>query len=106
MAKRQDFKRAGGRDTPRKPKRQRGKRPTLAGTPPLGYLNSFYCPVCGDHLFSVYDGDLARPDYHFRVSDGWNYCRRCGQALDLGEFKAGKEEKGSGQQDNGDFVFT
>mgnify|MGYP006989190242 FL=1 len=29
-----------------------------------------------------------------------------GPGLDLEEFKAGKEEKGSGQQDNGDLVFT
>lgn len=97
MEKRQNFKKARGRDTPRKPKRQKGRHPTLTGTPPLGYLNSFHCPVCGYHLFSVYDGNLERPDYHFRVSADWNYCSRCGQALDLGEFKAGKEEKEGGQ---------
>ena len=47
----------------RKPKRMRSNKPTLSGNPPLMYLNSFFCPVCGRHLFSFYDGDLKRKDY-------------------------------------------
>ena len=41
---------------PRKPKAQKSEYPTLPGQ--LGYLNSYYCPVCGKHLFSAYDKDL------------------------------------------------
>ena len=37
----------------RKPKHQKSEYPTLPGQ--LGYLNSYYCPVCGKHLFSAYD---------------------------------------------------
>lgn len=36
---------------PRKPKAQKSEYPTLQGQ--LGYLNSYYCPVCGKHLFSA-----------------------------------------------------
>lgn len=73
-----------------KPKHQRSDKPTLTGTPPLGYLNSYYCPVCGKHLFSHYDADVL-PDrkdgFCFYVSPDWNYCSKCGTLLDLGEWK-------------------
>lgn len=32
----------------KKPKHQKSEYPTLPGQ--LGYLNSYYCPVCGKHL--------------------------------------------------------
>lgn len=74
----------------RKPKRQRGEYPTIAGNPPLGYLIHFYCPKCGAHLFSAYEEDLRtdREDgYIFKVAKDWNYCSRCGTLLDLDEWK-------------------
>lgn len=95
----------GKSNTPKKPKRVKGKEPTLTGNPPLGYLNSYFCPVCSKHLFSVYDGDLKRPDYKFRVSVDWNYCSRCGQPLDLEEFKE-REGKAGGEAENSDIVLT
>lgn len=45
---------------PKKPKYQKSEYPTLTGKPQLGYLNAYYCPVCGNHLFSVYDAGLRR----------------------------------------------
>lgn len=54
---------------PRKPKAQKSEYPTLPGQ--LGYLNSYYCPVCGKHLFSAYDKDLRKDredGYYFHVS--------------------------------------
>lgn len=72
----------------RKPKRMRSNKPTLSGNPPLMYLNSFFCPVCGKHLFSFYDGDLKRKDYKFQITPDWNYCSKCGTRLDLDEWKA------------------
>lgn len=42
----------------RKPKYQKSECPTLPGQ--LGYLNSYYCPVCGKHLFSAYDKDMKK----------------------------------------------
>lgn len=71
----------------RKPRRERGKTPTRTGNPPLGYLISFYCPTCGRHLFSHYEGDLTKENYKFKISNDWNYCSKCGQLLDLGEWK-------------------
>lgn len=71
----------------RKPKRMRSNKPTLSGNPPLMYLNSFFCPVCGRHLFSFYDGDLKRKDYKFQIAPDWNYCSKCGTRLDLDEWK-------------------
>lgn len=73
-----------------KPKCVKGEYPTLTGNPQLGYLNSYYCPVCGKHLFSCYDADVLpeREDgYHFYISPDWNYCRKCGTRLDLAEWK-------------------
>lgn len=34
----------------RKPKCKKSEYPTLTGKPQLGYLNAYYCPVCGKHL--------------------------------------------------------
>lgn len=76
----------------RKPKCMKSNKPTLAGNPPLMLLNSFFCPVCGKHLFSYYDGDLKRKDYKFRISQDWNYCSKCGTLLDLDRWK---EQHGS-----------
>lgn len=76
----------------RKPKCLKSNKPTLAGNPPLMFLNSFFCPVCGKHLFSYYDGDLKRKDYKFRISQDWNYCSKCGTLLDLDRWK---EQHGS-----------
>lgn len=76
----------------RKPKHQKSEYPTLPGQ--LGYLNSYYCPVCGKHLFSAYDKDMKKDredGYYFRVSNDFNYCSKCGQLLDLDEWKR-KEE--------------
>ena len=73
-----------------KPRRVRGQQPTLTGQPQLGYLNSFYCPICGKHLFSCYDADIA-PDrkdgFRFRVASDWHYCSKCGTMLDLAEWQ-------------------
>ena len=46
---------------PRKPKHQKSEYPTLPGQ--LGYLNSYYCPVCGKHLFSAYDKDMRKVSF-------------------------------------------
>ena len=76
----------------RKPKHQKSEYPTLPGQ--LGYLNSYYCPVCGKHLFSAYDKDMKKDredGYYFHVSNDFNYCSKCGQLLDLDEWKR-KEE--------------
>ena len=76
----------------RKPKHQKSEYPTLSGQ--LGYLNSYYCPVCGKHLFSAYDKDMKKDredGYYFHVSNDFNYCSKCGQLLDLDEWKR-KEE--------------
>ena len=77
-----------------KPRRERGKQPTLTGQPQLGYLNSFYCPICGKHLFSCYDADIA-PDrkdgFRFRVASDWHYCSKCGTMLDLAEWQQQEE---------------
>lgn len=76
----------------RKPKYQKSEYPTLPGQ--LGYLNSYYCPVCGKHLFSAYDKDMKKDredGYYFHVSNDFNYCSKCGQLLDLDEWKR-KEE--------------
>ena len=58
----------------RKPKHQKSEYPTLPGQ--LGYLNSYYCPVCGKHLFSAYDKDMKKDredGYYFHVSNDFNY---------------------------------
>lgn len=82
-----------------KPKIRKSDRPTLTGTPPLGYLISHYCPICGKHLFSFYEGDLKRTDYKFRVSRDWNYCSKCGTLLDLDEWKEPEPEvKGAAEE--------
>lgn len=76
----------------RKPKYQKSEYSTLPGQ--LGYLNSYYCPVCGKHLFSAYDKDMKKDredGYCFHVSNDFNYCSKCGQLLDLDEWKR-KEE--------------
>lgn len=73
-----------------KPKHKRSDAPTIAGQPRLGYLHSYSCPVCGKHLFSYYDADIlpGRKDgYHFRISEDWNYCSKCGTLLDLSDWK-------------------
>ena len=70
------------RDERRKPIVQKGETPTLVGN--LGYLNSVICPNCGKHLTAYYDADLNRTWY---IADDWNYCGRCGQHLDLDEYK-------------------
>lgn len=70
----------------KKPKHQKSEYPTLPGQ--LGYLNSYYCPVCGKHLFSAYDKDLRKDredGYYFHVSHDFNYCSKCGTLLDLDE---------------------
>lgn len=72
------------------PIRKRSEHPTLTGTPPLGYLNSCYCPVCRMHLFSYYDADVleSRGDgYSFSISGDWNYCSKCGTLLELSRWK-------------------
>lgn len=79
---------------PRKPKHRKSEYPTLTGAPPLGYLNSYYCPVCGRHLFSHYDADIMpnrKDGFMYRISSDWNYCSKCGTLLDLDEWKR-KEE--------------
>jgi hypothetical protein len=85
----------------RKPKRMKSEMPTLTGTPPLGYLNSYYCPVCGKHLFSHYDADIL-PDradgYKFRISADVNYCSKCGTFLDLDGWKGKPEETREGEE--------
>lgn len=73
-----------------KPRREKSKYPTLTGKPPLGYLNTYYCPICGKHLFSYYDADAIpnRQDgYKFAISNDLNYCSKCGVLLDLDEWK-------------------
>lgn len=82
----------------KKPKHRKSERPTLTGTPPLGYLNYFICPMCGKHLFSYYDGDLKRPHFKFKLSKDWNYCSKCGQLLDLSEWKD-KEEPAAAEEE-------
>ena len=50
--------------------------------------------VCGKHLFSAYDKDMKKDredGYYFHVSNDFNYCSKCGQLLDLDEWKR-KEE--------------
>ena len=78
-----------------KPRRKRSKQPTLTGQPLLGYLNSYYCPICGKHLFSHYDADIA-PDrkdgFRFRLAADWNYCCKCGTLLDLAEWQQGEKQ--------------
>ncbi|MBQ0067595.1 MAG: hypothetical protein KBS60_05395 [Phascolarctobacterium sp.] len=79
---------------PKKPKHKKSEYPTLTGKPQLGYLNSYYCPVCGKHLFSAYDADMRKDredGYYFHVSNDFNYCSKCGTLLDLDEWKR-KEE--------------
>lgn len=71
-----------------KAKHQKSEYPTLPGQ--LGYLNSYYCPVCGKHLFSAYDKDMKKDredGYYFHVSNDFNYCSKCGQLLDLDEWR-------------------
>nr|DAR75949.1 MAG TPA: MqsA [Caudoviricetes sp.] len=77
-----------------KPKQKRSDAPTLTGTPPMGYLNSCYCPKCGRHLFSYYDADVSsdrKDGYRFRIAGNWNYCSECGTLLDLDEWKERQE---------------
>lgn len=74
----------------KKPLRKRSEKPTLTGTPPLGYLNSILCPVCKKHLFSFYDADVLpnrKDGFCFSISEDWNYCSKCGTPLDLSEWK-------------------
>lgn len=81
---------------PKKPKCQKSEYPTLTGTPQLGHLNAYYCPVCGKHLFSVYDAELRKDredGYYFYVSRDFNYCSKCGTLLDLDEWKRKEEPK-------------
>ena len=73
-----------------KPKLIKGKLPTLTGNPPLGYLNSLYCPSCGRLFTSFYDADNLpnREDgYRFNISRDWNYCIKCGQLIDFSEYR-------------------
>ena len=70
------------RDERRKPIVQKGETPTLVGN--LGYLNKVICPNCGKYLTAYYDADVNRTWY---IADDWNYCGRCGQHLDLDEYK-------------------
>lgn len=73
-----------------KPRRERSKQPTLIGQPQLGYLNSYYCPICGKHLFSHYDADWApgrKDGLRFRIAADWHYCSKCGTLLDLAEWQ-------------------
>ena len=77
-----------------KPKHNKSKCKTLTGSPPLGYLNYFTCPVCGKNLFSYYDGDLKHPSYVFKISEEWNYCSKCGTPLDLDEWKDKEDQEG------------
>lgn len=84
---------------PRKPKAQKSEYPTLPGQ--LGYLNSYYCPVCGKHLFSAYDKDLRKDredGYYFHVSRDFNYCSKCGTLLDLDEWKREEEPAAAGEE--------
>lgn len=84
---------------PRKPKAQESEYPTLPGQ--LGYLNSYYCPVCGKHLFSAYDKDLRKDredGYYFHVSRDFNYCSKCGTLLDLDEWKREEEPAAAGEE--------
>ena len=83
----------------KKPKHQKSEYPTLPGK--LGYLNSYYCPVCGKHLFSAYDKDLRKDredGYYFRVSRDFNYCSKCGTLLDLDEWKREEEPAAAGEE--------
>lgn len=82
-----------------KPKAQKSEYPTLPGQ--LGYLNSYYCPVCGKHLFSAYDKDLRKDredGYYFHVSRDFNYCSKCGTLLDLDEWKREEEPAAAGEE--------
>ena len=86
---------------PRKPKHRKSEYPTLTGAPPLGYLNSYYCPVCGRHLFSHYDADVMpnrKDGFMYRISSDWNYCSKCGTLLDLDEWKRKEEPTGAEEE--------
>lgn len=72
------------KDRKKPPVLKKGELPTLT----LGYLNSAYCPSCGEHLFSYYDKDLT----WFCLSEESNYCRNCGQHLDLDRYKNPERE--------------
>lgn len=85
----------------RKPKYQKSEYPTLTGTPQLGYLNSYYCPVCGRHLFSLYDADRRKDredGYYFYISRDFNYCSKCGTLLDLEEWKRKETPEDNGEE--------
>lgn len=72
------------------PIKRKSEHSTLTGNPPLGYLNSYYCPVCGRHLFSHYDADVieSRDGRHrFWIGEDWNYCSKCGTLLELSKWK-------------------
>lgn len=86
---------------PRKPKHKKSEYPTLTGKPQLGYLNAYYCPVCGKHLFSAYDADLRKDredGYYFYISRDLNYCSKCGTLLDLEEWKRKEEPPDTGEE--------
>lgn len=84
---------------PKKPKHKKSEYPTLPGQ--LGYLNSYYCPVCGKHLFSAYDKDMRKDwedGYYFYISRDFNYCSKCGTLLDLEEWKRKEEPPAAGEE--------
>lgn len=71
----------------RKPKCKKSEYPTLTGKPQLGYLNAYYCPVCGKHLFSAYDADLRKDredGYYFYRSYGTRTGDELGDVLRKG----------------------
>ena len=73
-----------------KPKIKKSQHPTLTGKPPLGHLISFHCPKCDKHILSAYESDMRtdRVDgYKWSISDDLNYCSKCGQLLDLEEYR-------------------
>lgn len=83
----------------KKPKHQKSEYPTLPGQ--LGYLNSYYCQVCGKHLFSAYDKDLRKDredGYYFHASRDFNYCSKCGTLLDLDKWKREEEPAAAGEE--------
>lgn len=73
-----------------KPKIKKSESPTLTGNPPLGYLISFYCPKCGKHILSAYESDMKtdrKDGFKWGISEDLNYCSKCGQLLDLEEYR-------------------
>lgn len=51
----------------------------------LGKLLQYRCPSCNKLLFSRYETDTV--ENGFSLNKDFNYCSKCGQKIDLDEFK-------------------